>query len=737
MRGIGARLLGLLPWACVALVIALRAWDPVPVELVRDLAFDVYQRTKPRQQDVAQSPVRIVDIDSDSLARHGQWPWPRTLIARLVERLAEANVAAIGFDIVFAEPDRNSPAHAVKTWPRSPEIDALLARADSLPDNDKVLAAAMAKTRVVTGFFAIGRGGRIPAAKAGFGIVSDAPVGEFPLPAVYGGPSADATLAALEAAAKGNGALNWFPGRDQVVRRVPIIVRVGDAIFPSLFAELLRVGQGAGSYKVRTVSQGTTVEAIQIGQAAVPTDAQGRLVVYFAKRDPRRSIPAWKILAGEFDPAEVADRVIIFGTSAAGLLDIRATPLDPATPGVEVHAQAIEQVVSGVYLLRPDFSEGVEQTFILVLCAGVMLLVPRIGAAWAGAIGFGGAALAVALAWMAFDRFGWLLDPVYPAVAVGFVFIVTTLVVYFRTERERQQVRSAFGRYLAPALVERLASDPSRLKLGGELRPMTLLFSDIRGFTSIAERFDAEGLTNFMNRYLTPMTEVVLANGGTVDKYIGDAIMAFWNAPLDNPEHAKSACRTALAMHERLARLNAELKAEAEKAGREHIRISIGIGLNSAVCCVGNMGSQQRFDYSVLGDGVNLASRIEGQTKAYGLGTLIGEETRSLAPEFAALEVDLIRVKGKSEPARIFTLLGGPERAKTDAFRALEAYQAGFLVAYRAAQWDAAERALEQVRAAGGDELAGLCEVYAERIARFRKEPPPAGWDGVYVAETK
>jgi adenylate cyclase len=433
----------------------------------------------------------------------------------------------------------------------------------------------------------------------------------------------------------------------------------------------------------------------------------------------------------------VEGRIAIVGTSAAGLLDIRATPLNPATPGVEVHAQAIEQVAAGTYLLRPDFSDSVEHLFVVVLCAFVILMVPRIGAAWAGAIGFGGAILAVGLAWMAFARFGWLIDPVSPALAIAFVFTVTTLVVYFRTERERRQVRSAFGRYLAPALVERLASDPSRLKLGGEMRPMTLLFSDIRGFTTISEKFDAEGLTTFMNRYLTPMTDAILAQGGTVDKYMGDAIMAFWNAPLDEPNHARSACATALAMLERLGRLNAELAAEAQQAGRAHEPIAIGIGLNTAVCCVGNMGSQQRFDYSVLGDGVNLASRIEGQTKIYGIATLIGEETRSLAPEFAALEVDLIRVKGKTAPSRVYTLLGGPDHAKTDAFRALEAMQAGFLVAYRAAQWEAAERALAQVRAAGGEELARLCDAYAERIAAFRKNPPPAGWDGVYVAETK
>jgi len=728
----GLRLVRLIPLACLAFIVALRAWDPGPVQLLRDLAFDTYQRTKPRQQNVAESLVRIVDIDDESLTRHGQWPWPRTLIAEMVDKLTAAKVAVIGFDVVFAEPDRLSPGRLIKSWPRTRELEALLAKADTLPDNDKVLAEAVARANVVTGFFIVNQSGRAPALKAGYGVV-----GESPLRIVFGGPSAVATLAEIEAAAKGNGALNWVPGRDQVVRRVPAVMSVGDQLYPTLFTELLRVGQGASSYKIRTAPETAAVEAIQIGRASVPTDAEGRLVVYFAPRDPARSLSAWRILAGGFKAEDLEGRIVIIGTSAAGLLDIRATPLDPATPGVEVHAQAIEQVAAGIYLLRPDFSDGLEQLFLVVLCSAVMLMVPRIGAAWAGLIGFGFAGLAIGVAWMAFARFGWLLDPVYPALAVGLVFVVTTLVVYVRTERERRQVRSAFGRYLAPALVERLAADPARLKLGGEMRPMTLLFSDIRGFTTISERFDAEGLTTFMNRYLTPMTDVILAEGGTVDKYMGDAIMAFWNAPLDNPDHAKSACRAALRMLDRLGALNSELTAEAAKAGREHVPIAIGIGLNSAVCCVGNMGSQQRFDYSVLGDGVNLASRLEGQTKIYGLGTLIGEETRSLAPEFAALEVDLVRVKGKTEPARVYTLLGGPERAKGDAFRALESLQAGFLVAYRAGQWDAAERALNLLQSAGGTELAGLCAVYAERIAAFRKDPPPPGWDGVYVAETK
>ncbi len=721
----GTRILNLVPWACLALIIFMRVWDPRPVQLLRDIAFDTYQRVKPRDQSAADSLARIIDIDEESLRRHGQWPWPRTVVAQMVDKLTEAKVGVVGFDVTFSEPDRLSPARVIRSWPKTPETEQLLARADLLPDNDKELAAAIARGRVVTGFFLDFESKRLPALKAGYGVV-----GADPKRALFGSPGAVTTLPELEAGAKGNGALSWFPERDQVVRRMPVAIRIGDQMFPTLFAELLRVGQGAQAYKVRSAQDGAAVEEVQIGRAVVPTDADGALVLYFARRESIRTIPAWKVIAGDFAPEEFEGRIAIVGTSAAGLLD-------PATPGVEVHAQAVEQVATGTYLLRPDYSDSVELLFIVVLGAGVILLVPRTGAAWAGLLGLGGAALAVGLSWMAFSRFGLLLDPIWPVVGIAFVFVVTTLVIYFRTERERRQVRSAFGRYLAPALVERLAADPSRLKLGGEMRPMTLLFSDIRGFTTIAERFDAEGLTTFMNRYLTPMTDVILAHGGTVDKYMGDAIMAFWNAPLDDLGHATSASRAALAMHERLRQLNGELAEEAAKAGRTHVPIAIGIGLNSAVCCVGNMGSQQRFDYSVLGDGVNLASRLEGQTKVYGTPTLVGEETRSLTPDFAALEVDLVRVKGKTAPVRVYTLLGPPERAQTDAFRRLEAAQAGFLVAYRAGQWDAAERALAQLREAGGAELAGLCGVYAERLAEFRKDPPPEGWDGVYIAETK
>jgi adenylate cyclase len=266
---------------------------------------------------------------------------------------------------------------------------------------------------------------------------------------------------------------------------------------------------------------------------------------------------------------------------------------------------------------------------------------------------------------------------------------------------------------------------------------MTILFSDIRGFTSISETLDAEGLTNFMNRYLTPMTDAILQENGTVDKYIGDAIMAFWNAPLDDPEHARHACRAALVMQERLRAFNAELAQEAQATNKPFAPVVTGVGLNSAVCCVGNMGSQQRFDYSVLGDGVNLTSRLEGQTKQYGVPILIGEGTQAKVPDFATLEIDRVRVKGKREPARVFMLVGDSEVAKEPWFVELSARQAAFLGAYRSADWDRAEALLADLRAAGQGRLDRLCDRYAARISLFRISPPPADWDGVFEAEEK
>jgi adenylate cyclase len=331
---------------------------------------------------------------------------------------------------------------------------------------------------------------------------------------------------------------------------------------------------------------------------------------------------------------------------------------------------------------------------------------------------------------------------VIPGFAVLVVYLVESFRRHMSAERERQQVRTAFSHYMSPAMVEKLAQNPEALQLGGEMRDMTIMFCDIRGFTTISEQFDAQGLTSFINRFLTPMTEVILTKSGTIDKYIGDCIMAFWNAPLDDAAHAPHACEAALGMLVSLKELNHKLKEEALHDGRVYIPVNIGIGINSGVCCVGNMGSNQRFDYSVLGDDVNLTSRLEGQSKYYGVSVVIGQKTAAQVPELAIVEIDMIQVKGKTEAVRIFALLGGRELATNKAFVAFREAFSAMMSDYHMQDWHHAALNLQDAEvkarlAMEDDAPTGLFDLYRQRIDHYRSAPPVAGWTGVYVAQTK
>jgi adenylate cyclase len=362
----------------------------------------------------------------------------------------------------------------------------------------------------------------------------------------------------------------------------------------------------------------------------------------------------------------------------------------------------------------------------------LIFVLPRIGALLSAVLGAASVVLAFGLSWIAFKYLNWLIDPVYPWVVITIVYLVASLLGYLRTEARQRQIRNTFSLYMSPHYVDELAAHPEKLVLGGETRDMTIMFCDIRGFTSMAEGMDAHTLTRFMNQFLSPMTEIITEHKGTIDKYIGDCVMAFWNAPLDDPHHARNAIGAAQAMRRELVALNRGWEAEAQQIGKPFRPVRIGIGLNSGECCVGNFGSEQHFDYSLLGDPVNLASRLESLGKVYGIDLVIGEETANRLDEPGLLEVDLVAVKGKKQAGHVYTL--PPERIAEADFAA---WHCAILDAYRRQDWAAALRLLDDDRLAAVPHLAPLYDLYRRRIAHFQSNAPPPDWDGVFTAEEK
>lgn len=724
------RLVGL---SLIAVLLVLRAWDPVPLQLARLKTFDFFQLAKPRVATAR--PVVIVDIDEQSLESLGQWPWPRTLIARLVDQITAARAAAMAFDVVFPEPDRTSPALLAKELPElSPVARAELERQ---PSHDQVLAQAIARSRVVLGQSAYnpykGTQRTAEAPKAAF-----ATVGGDPRPYLVRFPELLANIPELERAAAGRGMFTIEPDPDGVVRRVPMVLMANDRIVASLTLELLRVATRQSAFLIRSGPAG--VRSVVVAGAVLPTDSAAQLWVYFTPHDPARFVSAKDVIEGRAAD-KLAGKLVLIGTSASGLLDLKATPLQPAVPGVEIHAQVIENILTRSTLSRPGYAAGAELLAAALVALAIIVFVPILGARTVFLTGIVIAASLVGGAWYLFSTHGFLFDVAYPLLASVAVLTVMVFTNYFREEAQRRQIRSAFSQYLSPDLVEQLASEPDRLVLGGETREMTIMFSDVRGFTSISESYksDPQGLTALMNRFLTPLSNAIMVRRGTIDKYMGDAIMAFWNAPLDDPRHAAHACEAALDMIARLDAVNAERAEEAEREGKPFIPLKIGIGINTGEVVVGNMGSDLRFDYSVLGDSVNLASRLEGQSKSYGVPIILGSRTAELVrDEFALLELDAIRVKGKTEPEVVFALIGNRSVAAEPGFIELRHSVDHVLAAYRRQDWTSALSALDACRRkANGLDIETFCELYATRIEAYRASPPPADWDGVATLETK
>jgi adenylate cyclase len=734
-------------WAQVILLLLLllatvflRLNDPPVIERLRQLTFDTYNRILPRQ---AHDDVVIVDIDEESIKRHGQWPWPRMVVGDIPVVLQEMGAKAVIFDMVFSEHDRTSPDKVADRLPAGMEdISAALKK---LPDNDSVFAEKIAQAgNVVMGFSAANqKTDNDPVLKAKImnqGVKPD--VARF----VASRQHFAAALPVLTSAAAGNGSFTMFPEADGIIRRVPLMIgqrndegAVRD-VFPSLSVEGLRVAEKKSIFLVKSYgersSQGYGITNIQLGDYSIPTDERGNIWVYYTGHRPHIYMPAWKVLAREITPEQVSGKIVFVGTSATGLLDLRSSPLNAVVPGVEVHAEIVEQIIHGQYLRRPAFLNGAELVFTIVVGLFIIFISPFIGTGLQALMGaflvFGGAFGSLYV----YGRYGLVLDPVYPTLSVVIIFILSSVLTNLRDEMEKRAVRQAFGQYLSPVLIEELAENPDKLRLGGEVRELSVMFMDIRNFATICEGMDPADMIKLMSDFLTPMTSCVLDSRGTVDKYIGDAMMSFWNAPLDDPEHARHACGAALAMIKALAPVNAGLKEASAKTGKKFMELRAGIGIHAGLASVGNMGSKQRFAYSALGDAVNLAARLEGQTKSYFVSVIISEDVRRQAPEFAAIELDVLVVKGRTGHSRIYALLGDAAMANDPSFRTFAESHDRMLAAYRAREWQAADDLVSSCAALRPD-LEKLYAMYRDRIAHFIQNPPADDWAGVWVATGK
>ncbi|MDD9909923.1 MAG: adenylate/guanylate cyclase domain-containing protein [Ahrensia sp.] len=718
----------------------LALWPTDPLQRLDTLVFDAYQQIKPREW--AGSAVKIVDIDETSIKRLGQWPWPRTTIAELTQTIGDAGAATITFDMIFSESDRTSPVKTIETL-RERGLDIEVPGDMPTLDHDQYLSEVFARYRVVTGLiFDPSATSAPPEPKAG-----QAFVGSEPPHLMQKGIQAVRNLESLDNAALGIGNFNFaFEGQnDAVVRRVRLMQGMNGRWYPSLAVESLRVAQGAGAVIMKS-SDGSgqadtgnlALVSMQVGALEVPVNEDGALTIYHSRSDAKPIMSASRVLFPQEHGLTAADleaafagHIVLVGTSAPGLLDLRATTLQPVVPGVTIHADIIDQIISGNHINRADIARGVERFAAVIAVLLLLAFMPVLNPVGNSIVATSLAAAVVAGCWVAFSQYGQLFSPTVPLLSLLAAYGSGVAVKLLITERQSAFVRNAFAHYLSPTMVERLADSPDALTLGGEDRELTILFCDIRGFTSLSEGLAPTELTDLLNDFLTPMTDALLRRGATIDKYMGDAIMAFWNAPLDQLDHRNLAAQAVLDMRHELAALNMH-------AVRP---ISIGIGLNTGLCCVGNLGSQQRFSYSAIGDAVNVASRIEGLTKLYGVDNLVSQETLTQDGEMLVLMVDRVGVVGRREPLSVHTLIGPKASMEAEQVERAEQAHHRVMELYFAADLESALKALGPAREASTSlpdvNLDTLYNRLQERLETMQTEGVPENWDGVFRATSK
>ena len=687
-----------LPLLTVLLVSYIVFTNPWAVQTAKLKGFDYQLQSEQTYQD---ENLVYLTLGEASIEKNGQWPWPRDKIAELILELRKNGAGVIVMPILFSEPDR---------FGKDFEFVSML------QNNGVVIAQTGSIQKSEKG---------IPSGVSMVGGNKDAANNLFTYPGMLG------PIEEVANTADGVGVISTAPEVDGVVRRVPLLINVQGDLYPNIAIETLRVMMGVPSYQMKTTPYGihsVRVKGFPINRGIIETDARGRLFLRW-----NTEIPVVNYTKDNL--TSVAGKTVIIGLTAEGLGNPVGTPIGEKYPH-EIIGSTLSTIILGETVERPMWADLYELVAIFVLGL-IIVSVVAFAPYWLSAVFIVGVAggIMYGVGYM-FDTRLWLIDATMPITMLTLVSLHSLFNRFVKEFMLKQQIKKQFEHYLAPAMVKKLQKNPNLLTLGGDTRELTLLFCDIRGFTPISEQFktNPQELTKLINRFLTPMTDIIMKNEGTIDKYMGDCIMAFWNAPLTVEKQTDKAVETSLQMLRDLKVLNTQLAKE------DLLPINIGIGLNTGDVVVGNMGSDQRFDYSCLGDAVNLAARLEGQTKGYGVKILFGQETaKGLSDRYTVLELDDIAVKGKTEPVKIYTVLD-PEELGYDVIPALEQYvnlHSKLRENYKKQDWKFCTDAIAELRGKFAGTLDSYYDILTDRIEDYKNNPPPRDWDGVYVATTK
>lgn len=626
--------------------VALYLLEPSVVKALRNQLFDSYQQWRPRPyQDVG---VRIIDIDDASLQKLGQWPWPRSKIANFVQQLQDTQLRALAFDVLFAEEDRTSPQHVGALWNPSVELQAQL---NQLPDHDQLLAAALHKVPSVLGFAAQQQqeASRLPQLAARFITIGASQT--ISLPQISASVPA---LPVLEQNAQGNGGLVFLPDIDGLLRRVPLLIQLPGAIYPSLALEIIRVAGQQKNVSLQVDSEGKITQ-ITSGNHRIPTQANAEMWLYNTRHEPSRTIPIWKIIQQQIPVSSLQHKILLVGTSAKGLEDLRYSPVNGLIPGVEVHAQAVEQILSQTYLLRPAWAATLE--LLLVVCGSISVAYWGLTRRIKASLLYSASVVLVLMgsSWAMFCYRGWLIDSLTPSLMILSVFMLSSFIHHSSSEKRQRWIREVFSRYVSPNLVNYLIEHPETVTLSAQRRECSFVMTDLAGSTAFMENTSPEIVADCLNTYLDRMIAVAFAWDGTLTRIIGDGLVIVFSAPVPQPDHRERAIQCALAMQQFAADYNAEL----ERKGIAFCDTRIGV--NTGMVLIGNFGGNTLFDYRALGDPINTAARLESANRYLGTDICIAESCLSADCTIPLRPIGRLLLKGKSKPLQAYEPINLPE----------------------------------------------------------------------------